>query len=220
MDAAQLAQDHWNETPLFLTEQERYSAYPWLFEVAEFKKHAGDKVLEIGCGTGADLLQFARHGAIATGIDLTSSHVELARRRLGGLAQVSQADMRQLPFADDSFDYIYSHGVLHHSDEPEKVIREMFRVLRPGGRINIHVYAFWSYFTLWRFLRYGSNWKRRIESSQAPVHIDLYTERRLRKLFGATASIEKHQCKPFEFLAPLFGWYLVVKDQKPQASID
>jgi SAM-dependent methyltransferase len=160
MDAAQLAQDHWNETPLFLTEQERYSAYPWLFEVAEFKKHAGDKVLEIGCGTGADLLQFARHGAIATGIDLTSSHVELARRRLG------------------------------------------------------------SYFTLWRFLRYGSNWKRRIESSQAPVHIDLYTERRLRKLFGATASIEKHQCKPFEFLAPLFGWYLVVKDQKPQASID
>ncbi len=49
MDAAQLAQDHWNETPLFLTEQERYSLYPWLYEVAEFKKHAGDKVLEIGC---------------------------------------------------------------------------------------------------------------------------------------------------------------------------
>jgi hypothetical protein len=51
MDAAQLAQDHWNETPLFLTEQERYSMYPWLYEVAEFKKHAGEKVLEIGCGT-------------------------------------------------------------------------------------------------------------------------------------------------------------------------
>jgi ubiquinone/menaquinone biosynthesis C-methylase UbiE len=188
--------------------------------VAEFKNHAGEKVLDIGCGTGADLLQFARHGAIATGIDLTSRHVELARKRLGGLAQIYQADMRKLPFADNSFDYIYSHGVLHHSDDPEKAISEMFRVLRPGGRINIHVYAFWSYFNLSRLLRYGNKWKLHIESSPAPVHIDLYTERRLRKLFNATASIEKHQCKPFEFLAPLFGWYLVVKDEKPQANID
>jgi ubiquinone/menaquinone biosynthesis C-methylase UbiE len=220
MDAAQLAQDHWNETPLFLTEQERYSTYPWLYEVAEFKKHAGDKVLEIGCGTGADLLQFARHGAIATGIDLTSGHVELARKRLGGLAQIYQADMRKLPFANNSFDYIYCHGVLHHSDDPEKAISEMFRVLRPGGRINIHVYAFWSYNTLWLLLMCGYKWKRRIERSPAPVHIDLYTERKLRRLFGATASIEKHHCKPFESLAPWFGWYLVVKDQKPQASID
>ena len=219
-DAAQLAQSHWNETPLLSTEQERYSEYRWLYDVAEFQKHAGDKVLEIGCGTGTDLLQFAKHGAIATGVDLTASHVDLARNRLGGLAVVYQADMRHLPFVDGSFDYVYSHGVLHHSDEPERAVREMFRVLRPGGRINIHVYAFWSYFTLWRFLRYGGKWKLRIESSPAPVHIDLYTGRKLRQLFGATASIEKHQCKPFEFLAPLFGWYLVVKDQKPQANID
>src|ERR1700733_4704158 len=73
-DAAQLAQDHWNETPLFLSEQERYSTYPWLYDVAEFREHAGEKVLEIGCGTGADLLQFAKHGAIATGVDLTEKH--------------------------------------------------------------------------------------------------------------------------------------------------
>jgi ubiquinone/menaquinone biosynthesis C-methylase UbiE len=213
-DAAQLAQSHWNETPLLSNEQERYSEYRWLYDVAEFQKHAGHKVLEIGCGTGTDLLQFVKHGAIATGIDLASSHVDLARNRVGELARVYQADMRHLPFANDSFDYVYSHGVLHHSDEPEKAVREMFRVLRPGGRINIHVYAFWSYFTLWRFLRYGGKWKSHIEHSPAPVHIDLYTERKLRKLFGATASIEKHQCRPFEFLAPWFGWYLVVKDQK------
>src|SRR5580698_7762168 len=112
-DAAQLAQAHWNETPLFLTEQERYSIYPWLYEVAEFRKHAGERVLEIGCGTGADLLQFAKHGAIATGVDLAPKHVELARKRLGNLAVVRQADMRHLPFQDESFDYVYSHGVLH-----------------------------------------------------------------------------------------------------------
>src|SRR5271170_2636914 len=101
-DAAQLAQDHLNETPLFLTEQERYSTYPWLYDVAEFRKHAGDKVLEIGCGTGADLLQFAEHGAIATGVDLTARHVELARKRLGNRAIVLQADMRHLPLEDES----------------------------------------------------------------------------------------------------------------------
>jgi SAM-dependent methyltransferase len=147
-DAAQLAQSHWNETPLFLTEEQRYSTYPWLYDAAEFRKHEGEKVLEIGCGTGADLLQFAKHGAIATGVDLTARHVDLARKRVGGLAIVHQADMRHLPFEDESFDYVYSHGVLHHSDEPENVVREMFRVLRPGGLFNVHVYAFWSYITL------------------------------------------------------------------------
>jgi ubiquinone/menaquinone biosynthesis C-methylase UbiE len=213
-DAAQLAQDHWNETPLFLTEEERYRIYPWLEEAAEFKKHAGERVLEIGCGTGSDLLQFARHGAITTGVDLTDRHLALARERLGGLATIRRADIRALPFEDESFDYIYCHGVLMYTDEPEKVVREIYRVLRPGGRFNVHVYAFWSYFTLWRFLRYGTKMKNHLSNSLAPVHVDLYTARRLRHLFGSHISIEKHQCKPFEELAPWFGWFLVAKGLK------
>ena len=85
LDAAELAQSHWNETPLYLSEQERYSTYPWLCEAAEFKTHGGERVLEIGCGTGADLLQFAKYGAVAVGIDLTAKHVELARERVGAV---------------------------------------------------------------------------------------------------------------------------------------
>ena len=217
-DAAQLAQDHWNETPLFLTEEERYSIYPWLYDAAEFRRHARERILEVGCGTGADLLQFAKHGAIATGVDITERHVALARERVGDRAVVHQADMRRLPFEDETFDYIYSHGVLHHSSEPEKAIREMFRVLRPGGRINVHVYAFWSAVTLWGVLRYGWRWNLHIENSGAPVYIELYTGRRLRQLFGPGISIEKHQCTPFEPLAKFAGWFLVVKCQKPSVQ--
>lgn len=213
-DAAQLARDHWNETPLFLSEQERYSIYPWLDDAAEFRLHKGERVLDLGCGTGSDLLQFARHGALATGVDLTPRHVELARQRVGELAMVHHADARHLPFADASFDYVYSHGVLHHCDDPQRVVSEMLRVLRPGGRFNVHVYALWSYVTLWGFLRYGPAWKRHIENSEAPVHIDLYTAPKLRQLFGADISIRKYQCRPFSFLAPWFGWFLVVKGQK------
>src|ERR1700753_170335 len=123
-DAAELAQAHWTQTPLYLSEHERYETYPWLYEAAEFREHRGEQVLEVGCGTGSDLLQFAKNGALATGIDLSERHVELARERVGNLATVHRGDARDLPFENSSFDYVYSHGVLHHSDEPERIVRE------------------------------------------------------------------------------------------------
>jgi hypothetical protein len=90
----------------------------------------------------------------------------------------------------------------------------MFRVLRPGGRFNVHVYALWSYVTLSGLLRHGRRWKLYVENSRAPVHIDLYTGGKLKRLFGSGISIEKYQCKPFQSLSPLFGWFLVAKGQK------
>ncbi len=123
--AAELAQDHWNATPLFLTEDLRYKVYPWLYEAAEFKQHRGQKILEIGCGTGSDLLQFAKNGAIATGVDVTERHLDLARERVQGSADVLRADATSLPFPDANFDYVYSHGVIHHSDHPDLIAREI-----------------------------------------------------------------------------------------------
>ena len=214
--AADLAIQHWNTTPLYISEQERYGIFPWLYEAAEFRHHRGERVLEIGCGTGCDLLQFARHGAHATGVDITPKHLELARTRVGHLATVLRADGRNLPFPDASFDYVYSHGVVHHSDEPRRIVQEIFRVLRPGGGFNVHVYALFSYFVLWNILRRGSNFKLWLENSRDPVHIDLNTGRSLRKLFApAKLTVVKHHCKPWESLAPLFGWFLVAKGQKP-----
>jgi ubiquinone/menaquinone biosynthesis C-methylase UbiE len=216
MQASELAQAHWNETPLFISEEERYGTYPWLPEAAEFALHRDEKVLEIGCGTGCDLLQFVKHGAIASGIDITEEHLRLARQRLAGKTDIRLADARNIPFPDNSFDYVYSHGVLHHSDEPEKIVWEIMRVLRPGGRFNIHVYARYSYFTLYRMLQYGRDWKLHIENSESPVHIDLYTARSLQKLFPVPITVTKHQAKPVELLAPILGWYLVAKGAKSE----
>jgi ubiquinone/menaquinone biosynthesis C-methylase UbiE len=211
---AQLAQQHWNNTPLFLSEQERYTYYPWLYSAAEFKEHTGHKVLEVGCGTGCDLLQFAKNGAIATGVDITERHLQLARERVGSLATVVKGDGRSLPFPDNTFDYVYSHGVIMCSDEPRRMVEEIFRVLKPRGRFNVHLYAKWSYFTFWKMLRHGKNWKIHIENSTDPVYIDLYTGFSCRELFApCQIEITKHHCKPFEWLSPLFGWYLIVKGQ-------
>jgi SAM-dependent methyltransferase len=214
--AADLAIRHWNATPLYISEEERYGIYPWLPGAAEFSGHRGERVLEIGCGTGCDLLQFAKHGALATGVDITPKHLQLARQRVGNLATVVEGDGRSLPFPDASFDYVYSHGVLHHSEEPRKIVEEIFRVLRPQGRFNVHVYALASYVTVWGLLRHGRDWKLWIENSRDPVHIDLYTGRSLRNLFApARLQITKHQCEPWGVLAPLFGWFLVGEGQRP-----
>lgn len=217
--ASHLAQTHWNETPLFYSEDERYRAYPWLYEAAEFCEHSGHKVLEVGCGTGSDLLQFAKHGAIAAGIDITSSHLRLAKERVGDLAEVKYGDARQIPYEDATFDYVYSHGVLHHSDAAKNIASEIVRVLKPGGRFNIHVYSFVSYATLYGTKHFGYNkWKsHHIENSESPVYVKLYTALGLRSLFarmGVRIYIEKRHLPECPKLESLLGWYLIAKGQK------
>lgn len=216
--ASQLARAHWEATPLLVSEDVRYRMYPWLPEVAEFAGHGGEKVLEIGCGTGCDLLQFARHGADAYGLDITGRHLHLARARIGEAARVAYGDGRRIPFRDGSFDYVYSHGVLHHSDEPETIASEILRVLVPGGRFNVHVYALVSYATAYGTKTFGyAAWKRHhIENSQAPVFVDLYTGRKLRRLFpGVALRLSKHHLPEYPRLASRLGWFLVAKGRKP-----
>jgi len=126
-----------------LVEAHRYTKEWHIPGAADFAGARGLKVLEIGCGLGTDGAQFAEAGADYTGVDLTEAAVELARRRfelfnLPGKFQT--ADAENLDFADDSFDLVYSHGVLHHTPETAKAIREIYRVLRPGGRAVVMLY--------------------------------------------------------------------------------
>jgi ubiquinone/menaquinone biosynthesis C-methylase UbiE len=124
-------------------EEHRY-AKEWHIPVAAaFQSARGLRVLEIGCGLGTDGAQFAKAGAIYTGVDLTDAAVELARKRfeLFGLSGTFRtADAENLDFADESFDLVYSHGVLHHTPDTERAVREVHRVLRPGGRAVVMLY--------------------------------------------------------------------------------
>lgn len=109
---------------------------------------AGKRVLEIGLGEGADAERLIRNGARWSGIDLTAESVERVgtRLRLRDLPfeQVLQGSVLELPFADDEFDLVFSHGVLHHVPDIRRAQSEIARVLRPGGELVIMVYARWS----------------------------------------------------------------------------
>jgi SAM-dependent methyltransferase len=125
-------------------ERHRYREYaPWMPEVMGFDQFGGARLLEVGCGMGTDLLQFARGGAEVTGVDLTPRSIEIARRHfeLYGLpATFAITDGEKLPFAAESFDIVYSNGVLHHTPDTEGGVHEIHRVLRPGGLARVMLY--------------------------------------------------------------------------------
>src|SRR3712207_5143608 len=124
-------------------EEHRYQKEWHIPAAADFAGARGLRVLEVGCGLGTDGAQFARAGAAYTGVDLTEAAVQLARRRfeLEGLpGEFRVADAERLDFADDSFDLVYSHGVLHHTPDTARAVREIHRVLRPGGRAVVMLY--------------------------------------------------------------------------------
>jgi SAM-dependent methyltransferase len=109
---------------------------------------AGKQVLEIGLGEGSDSERLIRGGARWSGVDLTAESVERVRARLSlrelPYEELHQGSVLGLPFADDRFDMVFSHGVLHHVPDVEQAQREIHRVLRPGGELVVMVYARWS----------------------------------------------------------------------------
>ncbi|MFM9941394.1 MAG: heparinase II/III family protein [Hyphomicrobiaceae bacterium] len=225
----------------------RYGTYaPWMPEHMEFYRHEGHKVLEIGAGMGTDLAQFAKGGAIVTDLDLSLGHLEHARTnfKLRGLdGEFKQGDGETLPFPDNSFDVVYSNGVIHHTPNTTGVIREIHRVLKPGGKAIVMVYAENS-LHYWRqlFLKLGIE-KRMLDSVSIgeimSQHVEIsehdsrplvkvYTAARLRRMFGAfeRTSISKRQMlavelprglqwMPIGMAGRLMGWNLIVKATKP-----
>jgi ubiquinone/menaquinone biosynthesis C-methylase UbiE len=220
-------------TPEFYAEVERtrYALEPFIHEFAEFGAWAGRDVLEIGIGLGTDFVQFVRGGANARGVDLTAAAVDLVRRRLGqeGLdAEVSTADAESLPFADASFDLVYSWGVLHHTPNTERAIGEVRRVLREGGEARLMLYSRRSWVALGAWLRYGiaraKPWLSFTDVLAAHMEspgTKAYTDAELRAMFREFSNVTLQRfVTPYDarvagpltqLLAPRGGWFVGIR---------
>jgi ubiquinone/menaquinone biosynthesis C-methylase UbiE len=136
---------------------QRHAYAPWFATALDYASARGLRVLDVGCGQGIDVVRYAQAGADVTGVDLTPRHVELARRHVQALnlsARIVEGDAERLPFADAAFDRVSSNGVLHHTPDIERALREVHRVLVRGGEARVIVYNrrsfhYWM-FQVWR----------------------------------------------------------------------
>jgi ubiquinone/menaquinone biosynthesis C-methylase UbiE len=148
-------------------------------QVIPFADLCAKSVLEIGVGQGTHAQLLAPRCKSFTGIDLTSLAVDMTSQRLklfGISGKVLQMDAEAMTFADSSFDYIWSWGVIHHSADTLRVVQEMHRVLRAGGKCTVMIYhkSWWNFYVC-GFLRgvfQGRFIKRRNLHSIAQVATD------------------------------------------------
>ena len=114
----------------------RFEKLNYLPRIVDFAGFCGLRVLDLGCGVGNDLSRFARGGAEVVGADLAEHSIQLsvrnfAQRNLHGRFLVTNGEEMSLP--SESFDVVYCHTVLHFTPNPERMISEIHRVLRPNG---------------------------------------------------------------------------------------
>ena len=139
----------------------------YLPRTVDFRAYEGQRVLEVGAGLGIDLAMFAERGAKLLGVDLAERSIALAKRNFrqrqleSGFAVMNG---EKLALQDDQFDLVYAHGVIQYTADPHHMVREIHRVLRPGGEAILMVYNRQSWLYLLSKLAHVS-----LEHEDAPV---------------------------------------------------
>ncbi len=207
--------------------RDRYRQQSWMHDYFRYEHFAGQHVLEIGVGQGTDMMQFAQAGAICHGVDITENHLKLTalNATLRGFdVDLHEVDATRLPFADNSIDCVYSFGVLHHIPEIDQVVREIHRVLKPGGgRVMIALYYKWSAFhLLWKLLANGlrNGWlftkgykgllatiEMGADGDKVKPYVRLYTKAEVRRLMNIfeEEDLSIHQLHEDHFWPPFIG---------------
>jgi len=168
-------------------EEYRFDKLRYLPKVVDFSAYRGKRLLEIGCGVGTDLIRFARGGAVVTGVDLSRTAIELAKKNFGyynlkGDLRVMNGEA--LEFSDNSFDVVYAHGVLQYTADAEKMISEAYRVLKTGGEFIAMVYNRKGWLNVM-----SKFFKVELEHEDAPV-LKKYTIGEFKKMLSAFSEIK------------------------------
>lgn len=205
--------------------RQRYRSHrhlrPWIESM-----RPGASVLEIGSGIGLDCLEMLRHGLDVTAIDYTNIALSILARRLGEQdlnAALATADACRLPFADASFDYVYSFGVLHHVTDTERAIGEVYRVLKRGGEALVMLY---NRHSLNEIVHRLTRVPFEDKDELCPV-VRRYTIREVKSLFGAFGRVQVHRDfvygegyglvfsltpRPlYRLISSLLGWHLMIR---------
>ena len=186
----------------------------------------GKQILEIGPGAGGHSALFARHGASMTSIDVTLARARATAKKFKILGVsdciAMQGDAENLPFDSGIFDIVYSNGVLHHTNDTDAAIDEVFRVLKPGGNAVIMLYckSSWHYWIdLWLCIGIlkgallgGENWLGRATEWGGKAHQTLenpvtrcYTANGIRHLFRRFKNLNLRKGEFYFYLIPKLG---------------
>ena len=169
--------DYWNRRPCNIrhstkppgtreyfdeVETRKYFVEPHIPRFAEFPRWQNKRVLEIGCGIGTDTMNFARHGAHVTAVDLSEKSLEMARKRaevygLSGNIQFCHSSGETLSsiLPAQAYDLVYSFGVIHHTPHPDRVLEQIRNYVREGSTVKIMVYHRYSWKVFWVLMMYG-----------------------------------------------------------------
>jgi ubiquinone/menaquinone biosynthesis C-methylase UbiE len=207
----------------------------------EYQQFTGKKVLDVGSGNGYVLGNYAQQGAKVYGVDISQTSIDLCKRRfeyqgLHGHFYVANAE--EMPFQSDAFDCVCSMGVLHHTPDMEKAIGEIYRVLKPGGRLIVMVYhrnsALYRFkFPLMRMVT-GKSLQQLVNEVDGLGNPrgSVFSKTEIREILGNfknlqifVASLQPWMVLPrkLRFISPhslrrfekYFGWFLYVKGSKP-----
>jgi len=209
-------------------EERRYRTHYHLPELFESMDGTDQRLLEVGCGIGVDSIQLAKRGFQVTAVDLTENALAVARQfaaRREATVDFRLGNAEGLDFPDESFDAIYSFGVLHHTPDIKRSVAEVHRVLRPGGTAYVMLYHRNSLVNLMhRALRLPYE-SPRDRKDHCPV-VYTFSRSGVRKLFRDFASVEVHSDYPFTYgfgplttklplgvrrrLGRVIGWHLMI----------
>lgn len=191
-NAPKFSKEYFDEIEAF-----RYFDQPFIHSFAQFSRYRQKQVLEVGFGAGTDFIQWLRAGAFASGIDLTQEALDHLQHRID-VYQLPQpkkiqiGDAENLPFETGTFDLGYSFGVLMCAPDTEKAIRELVRVVRPGGEVKIMLYNLHSIYALDTWMKHallrGKPWKSlrwALWNYMESIGTKGYTRKELARMFGA-----------------------------------